>query len=299
MWRSNGRRSMKLVSFTHVGRPSWGVLHDGGVVDVGAQYPHDMPTLQSCLARPDGLAIVRDWLSTGFGGGQGKAADYPERDIVFLPPVDGTAKFVCVSLNYSKYAAEAGAELPKKPVLFARWADSHVAHNAPIVLPRESEQFDYEGELAVVIGKEARRVKPADALWHVAGYSIYNDGSIRDWQRHTTQMGLGKNFWHTGSFGPCITTTDEIPDPATLHLTTRLNGRIVQDGSISDLVFDVPQLIEYISAGIPLHPGDVIVTGTPSGVGLGSKPPLWMKAGDTLEIEITKIGALVNKVVAD
>ena len=290
---------MKLISFTHMGRASWGVLHNGGVVDVGAEYPHLMPTLQSCLAHPDGLPRVRDWLATGFGGGQGKAADFPEKDIVYLPPVGGTAKFVCVGLNYRKHAAEAGMDLPKKPVLFARWEDSHVAHLAPIVKPRESEQFDYEGELAVVIGKEARRVKEADALDYVAGYSIYNDGSIRDWQFHTSQATMGKNFWHTGSFGPCITTADEIPDPAALHMTVRLNKQVVQNEGIADLVFNVPQLIAYISAGIPLHPGDVIVTGTPSGVGLGRKPPLWMKAGDTLEIEITKIGTLVNKVVAD
>ncbi|MBM3560556.1 MAG: fumarylacetoacetate hydrolase family protein, partial [Alphaproteobacteria bacterium] len=184
-----------------------------------------------------------------------------------------------------------------KPLLFPRWADSHVAHKQPILRPKESERFDFEGELAVILGKEARRVPLDKALDYVAGYSIYNDGSIRDWQRHTTQYMPGKNYWRSGSFGPCMVTTDEIPDPSKLHLTTRLNGTVVQDEGIDDLIFNVPQLIEYISTFMPLHPGDVIVTGTPSGVGAARTPPLWMKHGDTLEIEISKIGTLTNPVV--
>ncbi len=168
-----------------------------------------------------------------------------------------------------------------------------------MIRPRESEMFDYEGELAVIMGKTARRVSEADALKYVGGYSIYNDGSIRDWQRHTSQFLPGKNFYHSGSFGPCMVTADEISDPADLHLETRLNGAVVQSEGVNDLIFNVPQLIHYISTMTELRPGDVIVTGTPSGVGLARDPQLWMKAGDTVEVEISKIGVLSNPIEAD
>jgi len=276
---------MKLVSYRRNGRESWGVAVSGGLVDVGKGG-----NLRDAL-HGDGIERAK--------GAVGQKADVPDGSFDYLPPIDGRAKFIGIGLNYRKHAAEAGLEPPKKPMLFARWEDSHVGHKQPIVLPRESTNFDFEAELAVIIGKEARRVSEADALKYVAGYSCYNDGSIRDWQFHTSQVGLGKNFWHTGSFGPCITTTDEIPDPSALHMVGRLNGKEVQSEGINDLIFNVPQLIAYCSAGTLLRPGDVIITGTPSGVGLARKPPLWMKAGDTFEIEITKIGTLSNTVVAD
>ena len=168
-----------------------------------------------------------------------------------------------------------------------------------MIAPRESEMFDFEGELAVIMGKTARRVSEADALDYVGGYSCYNDGSIRDWQRHTTQFLPGKNFYHSGSFGPCMVSADEIFDPADLHLETRLNGETVQSEGVNDLIFNVPQLIAYISTMTELRPGDVIVTGTPSGVGLARTPQLWMKDGDTVEVEISKIGILSNPIVAD
>ena len=168
-----------------------------------------------------------------------------------------------------------------------------------MIVPRESDNFDYEGELAVIIGKTARRVAASDALDYVAGYSCYNEGSIRDWQRHSPAIVAGKNFYHSGAFGPCMVTADEIPDPATLTLETRLNGEVVQHEGVDDLIFNVPQLIHYISTFIELRPGDVIVTGTPSGVGAVRNPPLWMKAGDTVEVEISKIGVLRNPIEAD
>jgi 2-keto-4-pentenoate hydratase/2-oxohepta-3-ene-1,7-dioic acid hydratase in catechol pathway len=184
-------------------------------------------------------------------------------------------------------------------VIFVRFGDSIVGHGRPLLKPRESAQFDYEGELAVVIGKRARRVPRDRALDYVAGYSCFNDGSIRDYQRHSPQFTPGKNFHASGSFGPWLVTRDEIADPRTLTLTTRLNGSVMQHESVGELCFDVPQLIEYCSTWAQLEPGDVIVTGTPGGVGAGRKPPVWMKGGDTVEVEITGIGTLRNNVVAD
>jgi 2-keto-4-pentenoate hydratase/2-oxohepta-3-ene-1,7-dioic acid hydratase in catechol pathway len=192
-----------------------------------------------------------------------------------------------------------GRERPTHPVLFVRFADSVVGHGAPLLKPLASEQFDYEGELAVVIGKRARRVQRERAFDYVAGYTCFNDGSIRDYQRHSQQFTPGKNFHHSGSFGPWLVTTDEIADPHALELTTRLNGQVVQRESVGELCFDIPQLIEYCSTWTQLEPGDVIITGTPGGVGAERTPPLWMKAGDTIEVELSQIGTLRNPVVAE
>jgi 2-keto-4-pentenoate hydratase/2-oxohepta-3-ene-1,7-dioic acid hydratase in catechol pathway len=185
------------------------------------------------------------------------------------------------------------------PVIFVRFESSHVGHLEPILRPKVSQQFDYEGELAVIIGKEGRYIPADAALDYVAGYSIYNDGSVRDWQRHTHQYTPGKNFPSSGAFGPWLVTSDKIPDPAKLRLTTRLNGKVVQDSGIDDLLFDVPSLIAYCSNFTTLLPGDVIVTGTPGGVGAARKPPLWMKPGDTIEVEISEIGTLRNPVAQE
>jgi 2-keto-4-pentenoate hydratase/2-oxohepta-3-ene-1,7-dioic acid hydratase in catechol pathway len=193
---------------------------------------------------------------------------------------------------------EMGRERPDKPVLFTRFAASVVGHGQPLVKPLASEQFDFEGELAVIIGRRARRVSRERALDYVAGYSCFNDGSVRDFQRHSAQFTPGKNFHASGAFGPWLVTTDEVPDPRALRLTTRLNGEVVQDESVGELCFDVPALIEYCSIFAQLEPGDVIVTGTPGGVGAGRKPPLWMKPGDTIEVEIEGIGKLSNTLAA-
>jgi 2-keto-4-pentenoate hydratase/2-oxohepta-3-ene-1,7-dioic acid hydratase in catechol pathway len=192
-----------------------------------------------------------------------------------------------------------GRERPSHPVLFVRFHDSIVGHGQPLLLPPSSVQFDYEGELAVVIGKRARRVRKEQALDYVAGYACFNDGSIRDFQRHSQQFTPGKNFHHSGSFGPWLVTTEEVPDPSKLTLTTRLNGQVVQHESVGELCFDIPQLIEYCSTWAELQPGDVIVTGTPGGVGAGRTPPLWMRNGDNVEVEISGIGVLRNPVVAE
>jgi 2-keto-4-pentenoate hydratase/2-oxohepta-3-ene-1,7-dioic acid hydratase in catechol pathway len=191
---------------------------------------------------------------------------------------------------------EMGRERPEYPVIFVRFADSLVGHEQPLIRPRVSEHYDYEGELAVVVGTRARHVSRANALEHVAGYSCFNDGSVRDYQRHGLQWTPGKNFHRSGSFGPWLVTADEQPDPRQLRLRTLLNGEVVQNESVAELCFDVPQLIEYCSTWTQLEPGDVIVTGTPGGVGAGRTPPLWMKAGDSVEVEISGLGTLRNRV---
>jgi len=292
---------MKFISFRHTDRDTWGIFgSDGGVIDLGAEFVRTMPTLRDYLAANDAAkAKVAEYLKTGFGGGGGKTSDFPLADITFLPPITNPGKVICVGLNYRKHAEETGSTLPSHPMLFARFPDSHVAHEQPMLLPRESTDFDYEGELAVIIGKTARRVSEADALNYVAGYSCYNEGSIRDWQRHTSQVLPGKNFFHSGSFGPCLTTADEVGDPSKLTLETRLSGEVVQHEGVDDLIFNVPQLIAYSSVITELQPGDVIVTGTPSGVAVAKKTPNWMKVGDTVEVEISKVGVLRNSIAAD
>ena len=185
------------------------------------------------------------------------------------------------------------------PVLFTRYPGSQIGHNQPLIKPIESDQFDYEGELAVIIGKPCRRVSEADALDVVAGYACYNDGSVRDWQRHTHQFLPGKTFFGTGPFGPWMVTADEIPDPSKLHLQTRLNGQVVQDTTTDLMITSVQRQISYCSTILPLLPGDVIVSGTPGGVGAKRNPPLWMKDGDVCEIEISNIGILRNPVRAE
>ncbi len=217
-----------------------------------------------------------------------------------LPPLSSPGKIICVGLNYRAHAVESGMQLPEYPTLFARFPSSLVGGGAPIVRPAESDKLDYEGELVAVIGKAGRRIAEADALDHVVGYSIFNDGSIRDFQLRTPQWTMGKNFDGTGAFGPTLVTADELPPGARgLHLETRLNGQVMQSTSTDDLIFDVASLVSLISVGITLLPGDLIVTGTPSGVGGARKPPVYMKAGDVCEVEIERLGILRNPVVDD
>ena len=217
-------------------------------------------------------------------------------DAEFLPVVPNPGKVVCVGLNYKSHIEETGRSDSDYPVLFTRWADTQVGHNQPMIKPNNSDRYDYEGELAVIMGKTARHVSEADALSYVAGYTCYNDGSIRDWQRHTHQFTPGKNFPGTGGFGPWMVTADDIPDPSKMELITRLNGEEVQRSKTDLMVFDVPFLIHYISGFCTLDPGDVIVTGTPGGVGFKRNPPLFMVEGDTVEVEIDLIGTLVNPI---
>ena len=281
---------MKLLSFIADGRASFGAIRDNGIVDLAT--------------RMSGCSSLRQLLETNRVAEAAAliAANVPEHavdKIAFAPVILDPGKIICVGLNYRDHVAETGRTVTEKPALFARFACSQVGHMQPIVRPKVSDNFDYEGELALVIGKEGRHIPADRALDHVAGYACYNEGSIRDWQRHTSQFLSGKTFANSGSFGPWLVTADEIPDPSKLTLQTRLNGTVVQNTTTDLLITAIPELIAYISAICPLVPGDVIVTGTPGGVGLKRTPPLWMKPGDTVEVEISGIGVLQNSVIAE
>jgi 2-keto-4-pentenoate hydratase/2-oxohepta-3-ene-1,7-dioic acid hydratase in catechol pathway len=204
-----------------------------------------------------------------------------------------------VGLNYHDHVVETGRAMTDYPTLFTRFATTLVGHEAALVRPRVSEKFDYEGELAIIIGKGGRHIAAENAFDHIVGYAPFNDGSVRDWQGHTSQFTPGKNFDATGGFGPALVTADEIADITKETLTTRFNGEVVQHAEISLLITPIPQLIAYISTFLTLTPGDVIVTGTPGGVGMKRKPPLYMKPGDSVEVEISGVGVLRNDVVAE
>lgn len=208
---------------------------------------------------------------------------------------DTNRKILCVGVNYRPHIEEMGREIPSHPVVFIRFPGSLVEDGEPLLRPRVSEQFDFEGELAIVIGKTARHVARADAYEYVGGYCCFMDGSVRDWQRHTGQFTAGKNFERSGAIGPVVPAAS-IPDPTLLDLVTRVNGEVMQQGRIADLVFDIPSLIEYCSTFTELVPGDVIATGTPGGVGAARKPPVWLRDGDLVEVEIPGLGVLRNAV---
>jgi 2-keto-4-pentenoate hydratase/2-oxohepta-3-ene-1,7-dioic acid hydratase in catechol pathway len=274
---------MKFASY-RVGRETgWGVVQGDAVIDLTALAPDLKSFLTSGAAVP----------------GNPTGARHAIADITFLPPVATPDKIICVGLNYLSHILEGGREPPAKPTIFTRFANTQVGHKQPIIRPNVSEKLDFEGELAVVIGKHCRHVPRDKASTVIAGYSCYNDGSVRDWQRHSGQFTPGKNFPGTGAFGPWLVTPDEFGEPASASLVTRLNGEEVQRATVDDLVFDVPALIEYCSTFTILEPGDVIITGTTGGVGAYRQPPLWMKPGDIVEVEISNIGVLSNPVVRE
>jgi 2-keto-4-pentenoate hydratase/2-oxohepta-3-ene-1,7-dioic acid hydratase in catechol pathway len=262
-------------------------MTDGGIIDAGARLSNEFADLRAVL-QAGALDRLRAFESA--------EPDFSEEDIDYLSVIPNANKILCVGINYMGHIKETGREPPSYPVLFARFADSFTGHDQPLIRPTVSEEFDYEGELAVIIGKTARHVAREDAMDYVAGYSCCNEGSIRDFQFHTIQFTAGKNFYRSGSVGPWMVTRDEQTDPANFHLQTRLNGDVLQDSPVSDLCFDIPQLIEYCSIWTPLEPGDVIVTGTPGGVGRVRKPPIWMKPGDVVEIDIQGVGVLRNTI---
>jgi len=214
-----------------------------------------------------------------------------------LPPLSRPGKIICVGLNYADHSAESGFKQPDYPTLFGRFTTSMIGHGAAMIRPLVSQQLDYEGEVVAVVGRTGRHIAKAAALGHVAGYTICNEGSVRDYQFKAPQWTMGKNFDGTGAFGPVFVTADELPPGCKgLRLQTRLNGEVVQDASTSDMVFDVETLVSIISEAITLEAGDLIVTGTPSGVGLARKPPLWMKPGDVCEVEVERLGILSNPI---
>ena len=279
---------MKLISYRHQNQSGWGKVTDAGIVALhSSQYPTLLSALQA--GKLDEIAAAA----------AGRAPELQLGDIEFLPVITEPGKIFCVGHNYEEHRIETGRDKTHFPLLFLRVAESQTGHLQPILLPPESTHLDYEGEIAVVIGKAGRRIKEADAWGYVAGYSAYNDGSIRDWQRHTIQFTAGKNFTGTGAFGPWMVTRGEIADGEELTLETRLNGQVMQRTTTEMMIFPIPELIAYISIFTSLQPGDVIVTGTPGGVGAKRVPPVWMKPGDTVEIEVGKVGVLVNSIAAD
>ncbi|MFG1262116.1 fumarylacetoacetate hydrolase family protein [Xanthobacter aminoxidans] len=279
---------MKFASFIHAGKAGYGLVTDGGIVDLARRFP-EAPTLRAFIAGGlDRAAALA-----------GAPADFALADVTLAPVIPDPDKIVCVGLNYHDHVVETGRTVTPNPMLFARYAGSQVGDGEALVKPLESDEFDYEGELAVIIGKPGRRISEADALSHVAGYACYNDASVRDWQRHTSQFMPGKTFAATGGFGPWMVSADEIGDPTRLTLATRLNGTEVQRTTVDLMITPIPTLIAYTSAILPLLPGDVIVSGTPGGVGARRTPKLFMKDGDVVEVEVSGIGVLRNPVVAE
>jgi 2-keto-4-pentenoate hydratase/2-oxohepta-3-ene-1,7-dioic acid hydratase in catechol pathway len=279
---------MKITTYSVNGTESFGVVTDDGIIDA-----------KPLAGGPQTLreAIAAGALEKIAAAAAGKSPDHRLADIEFLPVIPDPDKIIAIGLNYRSHVLEGGRDLPEYPMIFTRFANSQVGHGQAMVKPRVSDIFDFEGEMAVIIGKTCRHVSEADALSVVAGYSCYNDGSIRDYQRHTSQFGPGKNFYKSGAFGPWMVTADEIPDPASLTLITRLNGEEMQRATTDDLLFNIPQLIHYLTTVTELVPGDVIVSGTTGGVGFYRDPQVFMKEGDTIEIDLDKIGVLSNPIV--
>ena len=276
---------MKFLSYSFQGQASWGLATDTGVVSLSSA---NYPTLRSALA-----AGMLEKLGAA---AQGQPDTCSLAQITYLPVITDPGKIICIGHNYEEHRIETERDKTENPTVFLRVADSQTGHLQPLLMPPESDHFDYEGEIAVVIGKGGRRIARNQAWEHVAGYSAYNDGSVRDWQRHTTQFTPGKNFVGTGAFGPILVTRGEIADGEELNLTTRLNGQVMQHATTAMMIFPIPRLIEYVSTFTTLAPGDVIVSGTPGGVGARRQPPVWMKEGDLVEIEVSKIGVLRNRV---
>jgi len=284
---------MKLISFKHAGRESWGAVVGDHVLDLSAAI--GCATLAEFIASP--AFADRQVFAAGCPAGPALA------DVELLPVIPRPEKIICAVRNYLDHHQEALAaglqrELSDFPPIFLRVWRSQVGHGQPVVKPRVSDTLDWEGELAIIIGQGGRDIPEADAWKHVAGYSCYNDVSVREWQFHAKQITSGKNFEGTGPFGPWMVTADEIEPGRKLKLTTRLNGEVVQSSDTGHLIFSVPRLISYASTIFTLVPGDVIITGTPAGVGFGRKPPRYMKPGDVVEVEIEGIGVLRNPVIA-
>jgi 2-keto-4-pentenoate hydratase/2-oxohepta-3-ene-1,7-dioic acid hydratase in catechol pathway len=275
---------MRLASADVAGEQRWGAVVDEQLVPLD----HAWPSLRDAL--PSGHASI--------AAAAGSARErIPLGDVRLLPPIPDPEKIFCAGINYRAHVQETGRAAPAYPSIFMRFPDSQVGDGAAIVRPFLSESFDFESELAVVIGRRGRHIAQSEALSYVGGYACFGDHSIRDYQQHQTQATPGKNFDRSGGFGPWLVTTEDIPDPTVLTLTGRLNGTVVQQTQIGDLLFDIPYLIAYLSSFAVLKPGDVIATGTPAGVGFTRRPPLWMRAGDVFEVEISRIGILRNHVI--
>lgn len=284
---------MKLLSFIHQGRETWGAVVGDGVVDLGKVRPQQ-PMLADYLGSGDYLQAAKHV--------EGQPIAAKLADITYLPVIPRPEKIICAVRNYVDHHQEVLAagmhrELSEQPPIFLRVWRSQTAHNQPIVRPHVSESLDWEGELAVIIGKGGRDISEDKAYEHVAGYSCYNDGSVREWQFHAKQIASGKNFESTGGFGPWMVTADEIAPGRELKLEVRLNGEVIQSSHTGHMIFGIPKLINYASTIFTLSPGDVVATGTPAGVGFSRKPQRFMKPGDVCEVEIESIGVLSNPIV--
>lgn len=280
---------MKLASYSVADTETYGLLSADGarLIDLGARYP-GVDSLRGLISRPgwqDGLAAFA-----------GEAGDHALEEVRFLPVIANPDKIFCIGINYANHVRETGREMPEKPMVFTRFANTQTGHGQPLVKPRVSDNFDFEGELAIVIGRTTRYVAPQDALESIAGYSCYNDGTMRDWQRHTTQFTPGKNFPATGAFGPWLVTREAMGEIGPQAITTTVNGAVVQQATFDDLIFGVRDLVSYCSQFALLEAGDVIITGTPGGVGAYRTPPLWLKQGDVVDVAIDGIGTLRNSV---
>ena len=279
---------MKLVTYRHTNENRYGAVKGDGVVELTRRLAGRYADLKSLIAG-DALGEAAKLVAAA-------APDVSLTTVELLPPIPNPEKIVCVGINYEEHRVETGREKAGFPVLFSRYANSMVGHRRPMVKPKVSERFDYEGELVAVIGRPGRHISKAESLKHIAGWTCFNDGSVRDWQRHTPQFTPGKNFIGSGGCGPWLVTADELGDYRRSTLITRLNGQEVQKAGTDQMTFDVPRLIEYISTFTELVAGDLIVTGTPGGVGDRRTPPLYMRPGDVCEVEITGVGTLVNPV---
>lgn len=279
---------MKLITFQYEGKEKFGIAKDEGIIDLTGKV--EASSIREVLEKDllGELAKFND-----------EAAAISYDAIEYLPVIPNPGKIFCAGINYDEHRLETKREVIANPTIFFRVADSQIGHNAPLLAPIESDRLDYEGEIAIVISKEGRRIKEEDAYEYIAGYSAYNDGSVRDYQLHSSQWGPGKNFTGTGAFGPWLVLKDEIADDEVLTLETRLNGEVMQKSDTSYLLFSIPTLVAYCSTFTTLRPGDVIVTGTPGGVGSKRTPPVFMKEGDVVEIEVGKIGILRNDIVKE
>ena len=273
---------MKLASYLSYGVATFGVVSGDGVVTLGGKLKGGYKTLAEAIAA-GALEEIRKVA-------KGARADQKLSEVRFLPVISNPSKILCAGINYRAHAAETGRELPAQPSMFIRFSDTLVSHEGEMIRPKISANFDFEGELAVIIGRGGRHIKPDRALAHVAGYTCFIDGSVRDYQKFSVTS--GKNFPGTGPLGPWMVTADEIPDPTKLTLETRLNGQQMQRSGTNQMIYSVPQIISFCSDFTYLHPGDIIATGTPEGVGSRRTPPVWMKAGDVLEVDISSIGTL-------
>ena len=282
---------MKLATYSHQGRTGYGAVFGDGLVDLSRRLGGRFPDVRSLFA---GNAIAEARKAA-----EGQKPDARLADVTLLPPIPNPGKLFCIGLNYEAHRQETKRDKTEAPAVFVRFPESVVGHGQPMLRPRESQKYDYEGEIALIIGRTGRRIAEKDAWDWIGGYSCFNDGSVRDWQNATTQWTAGKNFRASGAFGPWIVTADEIAPGTEITLRTRLNGQEMQSTNTGLLIHSIPRIVAHLSTWAQLEPGDVIASGTPGGVGSRREPPVWMKAGDVIEVEVGGVGVLRNPIKDD